>query len=205
MALRHWSIKSCFLAVILIYLNRRWHLPLPVARLVVQSQSNNRPHCTRGTPNQPPSYWWQRQRGRRVTICLIPSWTLVSLSGWYWKDAPGFPPAKHQAERPLGNILFSQRQIFLLGSHTDTHRLRLCPIFQLLCAFSYSVGWYCSRELWKGMLKVSISYWALNVPIVEPPFKCLWRWIKRSAKSLASSSSPLKIYRIIWCRKHKEL
>lgn len=58
-----------------------------------------------------------------------------------------------------------------------THKLRLCPIFQLLCAFSYSVGWYCSRELWKGKLKVSISYWALNVPIVELPFKCLWRWI----------------------------
>lgn len=64
-----------------------------------------------------------------------------SLLGWYWKDAPGFPPAKRQAEKPLGNILFRRRQI-LYSAHTQTHTYKLqflakrhlCPIFRS-CSF----------------------------------------------------------------------
>lgn len=48
-----------------------------------------------------------------------------SLLGWYWKDAPGFPPAKRQPEKPLGNILFRRRQI-LYSAHTHRHTNTNC-------------------------------------------------------------------------------
>lgn len=123
-------VALCPLVRILFHLNQSWHL-LYIHRLRTADWPGLYTILHSWGTMPVPFYWWWGRRGKRGDNLFNPFLNALPLSGWFWKDAPGFPPAKHQAEKPQGIFSIQLMPVFFfffLNSETSIQTAYLSPV-----------------------------------------------------------------------------